>query len=265
MILNRLNRFRIALIIGALVCFSQPAFGDTYLLSQWSDVNKSWNGDSNLCWAATASNMLYYAKWDTASYNTAASIFNNFKYYWTNESGYIDYGLQWWLNGTSPPSGYGGATASGGGNYWPSVDAASVIGYAWYIGSSSSEGNAMADIAAYLPSKAVGLAIYRWNGQGGHAITVWGYDYHLVNGNLVYDAIWVTDSDDGYIGLKRYSVHLDSHDPWIWDLGDGYSGWYIGWETWLEINQNPVPIPSGLLLFGFGLLGLAGLKRFVQS
>lgn len=50
----------------------------SFQTSTFFDVNKTWNDDANLCWAATASNMLKYAGFDAGM--TAQEIFDEFKY-----------------------------------------------------------------------------------------------------------------------------------------------------------------------------------------
>lgn len=66
------------------------------------DADK-WNvGDIDLCWAATASNMLYWAGWGK---NTSLSVsyeddlLDYYKEYFTDVGGYIDSGIKWFLSG----------------------------------------------------------------------------------------------------------------------------------------------------------------------
>lgn len=52
----------------------------------------------------------------------------------------------------------------------------------------------------------VGLSIEFWNPEpyGGHAVTLWGVDTDDATG--LVNAIYITDSDDDYYGLKRYTL-----------------------------------------------------------
>ncbi len=65
------------------------------------DANKTWGEnntipDSNLCWAAAASNILAWDNWGTTyqgiTYNTGSSIFGYFKGYWTNQGSWPRFG-----------------------------------------------------------------------------------------------------------------------------------------------------------------------------
>lgn len=87
--------------------------------SGWVDVNKSWNGDSNMCWAAAASNVLQW--WQTV-YVSAGNdlpenaphgyvagrenettrqyqIFDYFIKNWSNAAGYVYEAIPWYMTG----------------------------------------------------------------------------------------------------------------------------------------------------------------------
>ena len=59
-------------------------------------------------------------------------------------------------------------------------------------------------------------------GAVGHAVTVWGFSYSAP-GN--YTSIFITDSDDGYYGLREYPLIRNGT---AWYLGGSYSGWMLG-------------------------------------
>lgn len=256
----------LAMVVFLSILFiSGFARADTYKVfeywgdGKWHDANKSatWSGDDNLCWAAAASNILDWAGWGTASYSTETSIFSNFTLNWTNKGSLPEYAWDWWLNGTSPPAWSGWSqlkTSSTGANFWSGVNFDNY--FHWATG-----GNLLAAVDSFFDSGyGVTLGIYRRisGTTYGHALTCWGYDFTTNGTSILYNGVWVTDSDDGVEALRYYALILVGG---VYYLDDYFStdSWYIGVVE--ALGQNPVPLPPTLLLFGFGLLGLAGWRR----
>jgi hypothetical protein len=219
----------------------------------WHDANKTGSGDSNMCWAAAAANILDWAGWDTAALNTQTLIFQYFVDHWTDAGSLPKYGWHWWLTGKQPPNWSGWSQVDvPGGNFWPGVNFNSLY-------HESSSGNLMAALASFFQSGyGVTLSIYKSGLDYGHALTCWGYDYTDLSGVIQYNGVWVTDSDDGVTALQYYSVSWDSTEG-VWDLNGGVlTNYYIGE---IEALGRNAPIPASLLLFGSGLLMLAPWGR----
>lgn len=247
--------FLVVLAIGLAATVIMPSsqtyasidyFGYQEYGGTWQDANKTWSNDSQLCWAASASNVLAWAGWGTSQYNTATTIFDQFKTYWPNSGGWPVNGWSWWLNGTTKE----------GAGYWPNQP------YNWYYNSASFNGNnpgLLNNINSYLHAGyGVNVSIHwaYWWGLA-HSITIWGIG---TKDDGSYSGLWITDSDDHQTGMFYYeliegSLNFADNTP--------YSEWYITDAFAFNRNPNPapVPLPPSVWLLGSGLIGLVGLRR----
>lgn len=224
---------------------ANSVFASYFGYDTWFDAEKTlaYDDDDYMCWAAAASNILAWGGWGTSEFNNEDKIFQNFQDHWTNEGGMMEYGWDWWLNGTEPPDepGWSQVDVPGGGNYWPEYN------FSDYYYENWETAQAMSAIDEYLHAGyGVTLAIYQ--GQSGHALTVWGYEYSDSSG---YEGIYVTDSDDYQDTLAYYAISPAGSK---WQLGGGYSGWYIGGVEALAVV--PEPVSSVLFLFGGATLAV---------
>jgi hypothetical protein len=199
------------------------AFGGT-----WQDAEKDWSGDSLMCWAAAASNVLTWGGWAVPQFHNEELIFEEFENRWVNKGDWEEYAMRWWFDGTDP--GGGRIDVPGGGNYWSSYT------FSNYYKPMKDSANQMQKLDQDLQNGYASILYV--TGGGSHVITAWGFDYHYEGGNKIYDAVWVTDSDDGVNALQRYPVSYNSSKS-RWDLGGGYAGWHIAGVDGLKANPSP--------------------------
>lgn len=168
----------------------------------WYDINKTWNGDGKLCWAAAASNII---NWWQDRYvlppgtPTGSAVWSTFKNSFENEGSSPQYAMEWWLSKTYQPQGdsryYGYAqntNASTGGYYQSVFNAAQAAGL---VSSYEKSGGYSEEILNRL-NAGYGLTLSIGDTTGGtrHAITLWGVEYDDVTSQLT--KMYVTDSDD---------------------------------------------------------------------
>lgn len=251
------------------------------------------NSDYDLCWAATASNMLQWwqdrigpecvpagtpdGKWDAAPYADRGQleIYKTFCENWTDAPGVIETGLAWWLDGSYFYKNYETELVAAGASF---VKEGAVSTGGYFAGTLSSAravvkvlefggDTTTADVAERLTylfenDCMIGLAISN-GGNVGHALTCWGVETDEDGGVRVY----YTDSDDcttntGSVGdapaesLKKMAVTAENGVV-SFDYRD--SAWRL--ETFTAILAV-VPEPSAFGLFaGAGALVFAALRR----
>jgi hypothetical protein len=272
--MRRLSGYLMMAVLAVLLAGAAPALADSYFIydtygGTWHDANKTAaNTDDDLmCWAAAASNVMAWGAWGTAAYNTTDLIFKHIQDHWTDNGGLMSWAWKWWFNGSPPPvSYYSYPDVPGGGNFYPTLN------FSDYFGSASG-GNIMNVIDTMLhQGQGVGLVISKSGATYSHAVTVWGYSYSDTG---AYTSLFLTDSDDGVLGLREYPLIWQND---LWYLGGGYSGWTLGSIQSLGFSPifndpidtgdkagevSPVPIAPTWLLLGTGLgsLFLLGRRR----
>ncbi len=178
----------------------------------WCDAEKAfWDrDDDDLCWAATASNVLEWTGWGlVGGMDNTDEIFAHFQDHWTDKAGSTRYAYNWWFDGTEivPDSSFASVNVAGGGNFWSTWE------YLAYFESADDESNILPAIDKFLRAGyGIGLSISYtniWGTRRGHAITCWGFNYdtsYPKSDSRYYKGIWITDSDDN----KNY----DMFRPW---------------------------------------------------
>ncbi|MBQ5367937.1 MAG: pre-peptidase C-terminal domain-containing protein, partial [Thermoguttaceae bacterium] len=220
----------------------------SYQTSVFYDADKGRarnDGDDNLCWAGTASNMLYYSGWAPQSiFPDEQIVFDVFIENFNDKGGRSYYGNGWFIAGNrydyfnylfDPTTENAGFYASQLSSYGESYTT-----YAEEIDLDFSV-DGMNSLADHIQNGyAIGLGI-DWTctscgggsivRSGGHAITCWGYTYNTSLQNTdpnYYTRLFVTDSDDYQSEARKLQ---DYGIFWSPESDNGYNTGYI-FETY---------------------------------
>ena len=195
------------------------------------------DGDEEMCWAGTISNMLTYTGWAAkAGFNSTDDVFEQLINDFEDKGHNQYYTLGWFFNGT---------------NYLPTVNpdaAASVEGSGAYLTDyaydqvSNSEdiygdpAGALARLRGHLDDgDAIALSIslyYRTNGaySNDHSITCWGYvvDHTYSEDDLRFNAgLFTTDSDSDWADGDRRDAPNTLHAESLFIDNNGKYNYYI--------------------------------------
>ncbi|NLF31886.1 MAG: hypothetical protein GX591_13485 [Planctomycetes bacterium] len=219
------------------------AFGGTFADAEKDPYNSN---DNQMCWAATAANILQWTGWGRVDDGTGAvladadAIFDYFVDHWTDVGGMMSVGWDWWFDGTSSTQGRAGWSQVDvpGGGFHAGVDPVHL-----YVRFQETSNLLWAIDILLHGGYGVGAAIYRPNLSGGlygHSLTVWGID--VLDDD--YLGLWVSDSDDAKHladppdALRYYAVQLVAGR---WHLQDyaGTDAWYLGTVEGLAMMPEP--------------------------
>lgn len=230
----------------------------------WYDCNKTFEykgGDGNMCWAATASNLLHWWLNHNSKYVQAyekahpgnscpkeyrqmteadqnhSDIFNFFKQNFPNLGSWETGGVNWFINGDGQK-----------------LNANSNKDFKGFFSEVFSKDNAVATDTynmskenfnrwmkeAFRMNKAIGFSVFGFAnaGSGMHAMTIWGAEFDA-NGNVAY--LYFCDNnqsemDPNYGAIKRYKV--------VYQLGE--TSYDKTRETFLAPLDNIEGTPSKL-------------------
>lgn len=164
--------------------------------------------DSNLCWAASTSNMIYwwlernkdniekYGRYTgPKEYRDAldCEVFQYFKDHFTNYGGYISSALNWFFKAT--PVNVSDGTTSHGSDKWPAHTGffKDVLGNSkiFRAGVVSDFGNELKK--AFVNKESIGISIEVSGGTGSHAINIWGAEF---DGDGELCKIYIVENND---------------------------------------------------------------------
>lgn len=235
------------------------------------DTEKTGTKDSLMCWAASTADMLEYSGWAQKAavvnpnvadkFLNVDTIFDLFVENFNDKGGNQYYGLQWFFNGYY-------AVQKATGQNWSAVNNYGESGgflkdYAYSDVTSAVNVEKHEDISETLSAlkdgNAVGVSV-SWMkngaGNGGHAITMWGYIYDEAEPSDSFDymkALIVTDSDSDrtqnsdrtqapnkmhILNMKKYN--RSGYDTWEFDgYGGGTNvGVLVGFTLLKPYNEN---------------------------
>lgn len=191
--------------------FTAPAYADIFKMweafdGSFADADKTDQDDSNMCWAASAANILAWAGWAADEDDT----FDILRSHFDNTPGYVYDALQFYFN--------------------------------QYVAGVSAEMVSVRETRSYLlldfivsglhEGKGVVIKIAYPDQEIGHFLTVFGYQYFPQEDNF---ALYFTDSDD-LLHQMRY-VELEWNDAADrWETQGPYADWYLEYVVSLAGN-----------------------------
>jgi len=237
------------ILIFTLLVFASPSFAAPYFApGPWQDADKinprnvPSSPDSQMCWAASISNVIAYSGWDMGL--GADGVFDVFRYHFRNEGSYGTTALQWWFTGVSE---YDTQDVPGGGGYFPDVDLSDYM----RVQRISTAVDFLEDIDSWL-RLGYGIDMAVSCPTMAHALTVYGVDTES-------PGIWYVDGNDRTDELIYAPLEwawMDDYKAMGWFLRDHtWSGWSINNLVGLKpaATTTPVPEPGTALLLCFGL------------
>lgn len=223
----------------------------------WFDAEKdSLNTqDDDLCWAASASNILAWSGWDGGFGRNADSIFNFLEAETPiDQGGWQSWAWNFWFTGAQTNGHFAGSTHTG---FYSAAEYDAALAQSW-------DNDAMAiQVAANWLQDDYGVGIAIRDGYY-HAITLWGV---VKDDADHFIGIWVTDSDDDKGGpdprpdrITYVPVYFANN---LWYLDDYYGEDVAILEMDALKMRHAVPEPSTILLLGAGIFSLGAFRRFL--
>ena len=207
-------------------------------------------------------------------------IFEYFIENWTDAGGSAEYGIPWYFSGgfySEVPTDFGWSEYLGGAekggffkNIYPTAENLKNSGdFIFYTYSNKDSSNTFNSLKGFssllincLQDAVVGLNIYIPQGSGSsvkHAVTLWGCDYDVAG---IVTKIYLTDSDDGEIALKSFSLSENSGSIYLTDYTENGLTRIQDFSMLSVEDFLPIPEPSAFsLTAGTLMLGFAACRR----
>ncbi len=152
----------------------------------FADADKTEQGDTNMCWAAVAANLITWAGWAADEDDTVYV----FKDHFEDKAGYVYDALRYYFT-----------------QYVPGVSAE-------MVSVRESRSHKLLDfiVSAVHEGKGVAIKIAYPGKKIGHFLSIYGYRYLAEEDNFI---LYFTDSDDGLHQMRQFYVAWnDAKDRW---------------------------------------------------
>jgi hypothetical protein len=172
----------------------------------YADADKTEIGDTNLCWAAVAANLIAWAGWAADENDT----FEIFKAHFNDKAGYVYDGLHYYFA-----------------NYFAGVSAEMVS-----VRETRSQKQLDFIVSALHEGKGVAVKITQPGKNIGHFLSIYGYRYLAEENNFI---LYFTDSDDGSYRMRQFLTGWNDATR-RWEFRRLYSGYYLEYTIVLARN-----------------------------
>ena len=181
------------------------------------DAEKTWenDGDENLCWAASASDILTYTGWAAqAGFADADDLFEAFINSFTDASGNVEYATGWFVNGISASE--GAQPKANTGKYLPRYHYSDMVDTIDVYQTCAEKFPTIYDRLKEGYGVSLSLDIYGQSGyEGGHAVTLWGLvtdTRYPKTSEQHYKNVFITDSDSDKFWVRDGKDRRDADD-----------------------------------------------------
>lgn len=181
------------------------------------DTEKTWpdDGDENLCWAASTSNLLTYTGWAAqAGFDSTDDVFEAFISAFNDDGGNVEYATGWFLDGVAAPG--GAQPAAGSGRYLPQYNYTDIVETIDVYENCAEKLKTVYDRLQNGYGVSFSTDIYGSEGyEGGHAVTCWGFVTDIRYPATVrefYKNVFLTDSDSDKYWVQDGADRRDADD-----------------------------------------------------